>query len=419
MRATAKSFRLTIGIFGRRNAGKSTLLNALTRQSVSIVSPVAGTTTDPVEKPMELAPLGPVVLIDTAGIDDQGALGQERIARTRQVMARCDLALLVTETDLADPFDRSLLAQLRALALPTLVVLNKSDLCAPSEELAHSLAQRQIPFVEISSSTGFGLDALRARLATLAPERAAEPAAILRDLVPAGELALLVTPIDREAPKGRIKQLQVASIRDLLDGDAACMVVKETGLASALSMLHTPPCLVVTDAQVFDFVAHLVPESVPLTAFSILFARLKGDLAAQARAALAIDRLVAGDRVLIAESCTHHPVEDDIGRVKIPRLLERRIGGALRFTSVQGHDLPDDLADYKLVVHCGACMGTRQEMLSRIAACGLRQVPITNYGLAIAHSLGILERALSPFPLALAAYRDERAAANRLQEAHA
>jgi [FeFe] hydrogenase H-cluster maturation GTPase HydF len=399
MRATARSFRLSIGLFGRRNVGKSSLLNAITRQSVSIVSSVAGTTTDPVEKPMELQPLGPVLFIDTAGVDDEGALGAQRIERTRQVIARADLAVLVTEAGHWGAFEQQLLDELRSRSLPTLIVLNKNDLNAVERAHRTYFEREQIAYVEASASTGAGIDAVRAQFAALAPERAAEPAAILRDLVAPGSIAVLVTPIDREAPKGRIKQLQVASIRDLLDGDAACVVVKETGLAAVLDNLTTPPSLIVTDAQVFARVAQITPASVPLTAFSILFARLKGDLVAQTRAALVIDALTPGDRVLIAESCTHHPVEDDIGRVKIPRLLEKRVGGALHFTTVQGRDLPADLS----------CMGTRQEMLSRIGACNRQHTPITNYGLVIAHALGILERALAPFPEALAAFHQERA----------
>jgi len=408
MRATAKSFRLAIGLFGRRNAGKSSLLNAITRQNVSIVSNQPGTTTDPVEKTMELQPLGPVVFVDTAGVDDEGALGQQRIQRTHQVIARADLALLIAEAAAWGEFEDQLLAELRARALPTLVVLNKCDLAEADPQLLLKLAEVRQHFVQTSATTGYGLDELRIALTELAPERAAEPEAILRDLVPAGGLAVLVTPIDREAPKGRIKQLQVASLRDLLDGDAMALVVKDTELEPALRRLRTLPDLVVTDAQVFQSVARVVPANVPLTAFSILYARLKGDLVAQTRAALTMDALQPGDQILIVERCSHHPVEDDIGRVKIPRLLERRVGGPLRFTTVQGAQLPPDLSSFKMVIHCGSCMGTRQEMLARIAQCTQQHTPISNYGLVIAHALGILERALAPFPDALAAFREQQ-----------
>jgi [FeFe] hydrogenase H-cluster maturation GTPase HydF len=423
MRSTAKSFRISIGLFGRRNVGKSSLLNAITRQNVSIVSEVAGTTTDPVEKPMELQPLGPVLFVDTAGVDDEGALGAQRIERTRQVIARTGIAVLVAEAGVWSGFEQRLLDELLARGLPTLVALNKCDISAPALAVLDELARRNTAHCVVSALNGHGIDGLRSALAALAPERAAEPAVILRDLVKPGQLAVLVTPIDREAPKGRIKQLQVQSIRDLLDGDASCIVVKETGLPGALRMLRTPPRLVVTDAQVFASVARNTPEDVPLTAFSILFSRLKGDLVRQTRAALTIDSLAPGDHILIAESCTHHPVEDDIGRVKIPQLLSKRVGGPLEMTTVQGRDFPADLSPFRLVIHCGACMWTRTEMLARIGDCVRQHTPITNYGLVIAHSLGILERALEPFPDALAAYREERAnpliSAATAVEAHA
>jgi [FeFe] hydrogenase H-cluster maturation GTPase HydF len=410
IRSTSKAFRIAIGFFGRRNVGKSSLLNAITRQNVSIVSTVAGTTTDPVEKPMELQPLGPVLFIDTAGVDDLGALGAQRIERTCQVIARTDIAVLVSEAGCWNEFEQGLLNELRARAIPTLIVVNKTDLIIPDAAQLAGFDEEKIAHVEVSAATGEGMDALRAALTMLAPERAAEPAAILRDLVPAGELAVLVTPIDREAPKGRIKQLQVQCIRDLLDGDASCIVVKDAGLKNALDKFRIAPSLVVTDAQVFGTVANVVPDSVPLTAFSILFSRLKGDLVEQTRAVLAVDELVPGDEVLLAEACTHHPIEDDIGRAKIPRWLNQKAGGPLRFTTVQGRDLPADLSPYKLVIHCGACMWTRREMLSRIAACQRQGVPITNYGILIAHVLGILERALEPFPEALTAYHEARRA---------
>jgi [FeFe] hydrogenase H-cluster maturation GTPase HydF len=231
---------------------------------------------------------------------------------------------------------------------------------------------------------------------------------LLRDLVGPDETAVLVMPFDKEAPKGRIKQLQAQSIRDLLDADASCVVVKDGGLKKALGNLKTPPRIVVTDAQVFDKVARVTPDSIPLTAFSILLSRLKGDLVEQTRAALAVDSLRPGDKVLVAESCTHHPVEEDIGRVKIPRWLQQYVGGSLEFTTVKGRDFPKDLSPYKLVIHCGACMWNRQEMLSRIRECHRQGVPITNYGLVIAYALGILERALEPFPEALAVYKQAR-----------
>jgi [FeFe] hydrogenase H-cluster maturation GTPase HydF len=409
IRATQKGFRLHIGIFGRRNVGKSSLLNAITRQSVSIVSEVAGTTTDPVEKPMELLPIGPVLFVDTAGVDDEGALGAQRVEKTRQVISRSDVGVLVVDAGQWGPYEEKLLAELQAQATPALIAFNKSDLGVPDEDLKARLDGDQIPHIEISATTGLGVDEFRHRLAEIAPAEPADSPVVLRDLVGPDQIAVLVMPIDKEAPKGRIKQLQVQSIRDLLDDNASCMVVQDSGLARVLDSLKMPPRIVVTDAQVFDKVASVTPDSVPLTAFSILFSRLKGDLVEQARAAAVIDTLKPGDRVLIAESCSHHPIEDDIGRIKIPRLLESRVGGKLEFAWTKGREFPADLKPFKLIIHCGACMWNRREMMSRIRECRSQLTPITNYGVAIAHLMGNLERALEPFPEALAAFREARA----------
>lgn len=408
IRATQKGFRLHIGFFGRRNVGKSSLLNAITQQQVSIVSDVAGTTTDPVEKPMELYPIGPVLFVDTAGVDDVGALGEQRIEKTRAAIARSDIGVLVTESGVWTEFEEMLLKELRSHGIPVLVVLNKADLQrAPIEHMIR-LEQDSLPYVKLVATTGKGVDKLRASLSEMTPAEFTEPQVLLRDLVGPQETAVLVMPFDKEAPKGRIKNLQAQSIRELLDDEASCMVVKDGGLERALENLRTPPKIVVTDAAVFEKVARVTPDSIPLTAFSILLSRLKGDLIAQTTAAVSVDRLKPGDRILVAESCTHHPIEEDIGRVKIPRWLEQYIGGKLSFTTVKGHDFPKDLSRYKLVIHCGACMANRREMLSRIRECNRQGVPITNYGLVIAYSLGILERALDPFPEALAAYKEAR-----------
>jgi [FeFe] hydrogenase H-cluster maturation GTPase HydF len=409
IRATSKGFRLHIGFFGRRNVGKSSLLNAITQQKVSIVSEVAGTTTDPVEKPMELLPIGPVLFVDTAGVDDIGALGAQRIEKTRQAIGRSDVGVLVTESGVWSEFEEKLLAELRSHGIPVLVALNKADLCRPDPEHLIRFEQEKLPYAELIATTGEGVDAFRTKLWEIAPAESTESQVVLRDLVGPDETAVLVMPIDKEAPKGRIKQLQAQCVRDLLDGEASCVVVKDAGLKKALDNLKTPPSIVVTDAQVFEQVARITPDSIPLTAFSILLSRLKGDLVAQTRAAVAVDLLQPGDKVLVAESCTHHPVEEDIGRVKIPRWLERYVGGELEFTHVKGRDFPEDLSPYKLVIHCGACMWNRREMLNRIGECQRQGVPITNYGLVIAYALGILERALEPFPEALAAYKEARA----------
>lgn len=409
-RATSKAFRLHIGFFGRCNVGKSSLLNAITQQHVSIVSEVPGTTTDPVEKPMELHPIGPVLFVDTAGVDDIGALGAQRIEKTRQAIARTDVAILVAEAAIWTDFEEKLLAELRGREIPVLIALNKTDIQTPAPELVTRLEQQRLPFVHLSAATGEGIDAFRDLLWQAAPSEAVASPTIIRDLVAPGQTAVLVMPIDKEAPKGRIKQLQVQAIRDLLDGESSCVVVKDAGLKGALDNMKEPPSLVVTDAQVFDKVAAIAPDSVPLTAFSILLSRLKGDLVAQARAAVTIDSLRPGDRILIAETCTHHPIEEDIGRVKIPRWLNQFVGGELEFTHVRGREFPEDLSSYKLVIHCGACMWNRQEMLSRIRECERQGVPITNYGIVIAFAQGILERALEPFPEALSAFRQARGA---------
>jgi len=405
MSTTPRGLRLHIGFFGRRNVGKSSMLNALTRQNVSIVSDVAGTTTDPVEKPMELLPLGPVLFIDTAGIDEAGGLGGLRVEKTRQALQRTEIAVLVAEAGVWGEFEEGLLTDFADLQIPAVVVINKTDTCAPDSELVERLRENKLRVVLASAMTGLGLQELREALLELAPADFIDSPAIVGDLVGPGELAVLVVPIDKEAPKGRLILPQVQAIRDLLDSDAMCMVVKERELRSALERLKTPPKLVVTDSQAFLKVAADTPLDVPLTSFSILMARFKGDLTAQVEGTLAIERLRSGDRVLIAEACTHHPIGEDIGRVKIPRWLTQYSGVKLEFETMQGRDFPEDLTSYKLVVHCGACMWNRRQMLSRILQCQHAGVAITNYGLTIAYSLGIFARALQPFPAALAGYR--------------
>jgi [FeFe] hydrogenase H-cluster maturation GTPase HydF len=407
MQPTPKGNRLHIGLFGRRNAGKSSLLNALTRQEVSIVSEVAGTTTDPVEKPMELLPLGPVLFIDTAGIDDSGALGELRVAKTRAVFDRTDLAIVVCPRGDWAEFEESLLAGLQQRQTPVIVVFNKADLGGPAARLQERLSGQQVRTVATVATTGAGILDLRESIVDAAPPELLNPPAIVGDLVPPGELAVLVVPIDMEAPKGRLILPQVQTIRDLLDNDAYCLVVKERELRDALDRLKQPPALVVTDSQAFLKVSADTPRSIKLTSFSILFARYKGELVEFVRGALAIERLRAGSTVLICEACTHHPIGDDIGRVKVPRWLRQYAGGELQFRHYQGHDFPQDLAGIDLVVHCGACVHNRREMLSRILRSQRAGVPITNYGLTIAYTLGIFERALEPFPSALAAYRSE------------
>ncbi len=404
LQTTPRGNRLHIAIFGRRNAGKSSLLNALTRQDVSIVSDLPGTTTDPVEKPMELLPIGPVLFIDTAGIDDTGTLGELRVTRTRAVIERTDLAILVCAAGAWGEFEESLLYELKTLKTPVIAVFNKADLGGISPQASGRLAAEPVTLVETVAIAGTGILELREAIIRAAPQELLNAQAIIGDLVPAGELVVLVVPIDMEAPKGRLILPQVQTIRDLLDSDAYCMVVKERELRAALDRLKRPPALVVTDSQAFLKVAADTPRDVKLTSFSILFARHKGDLVEFVRGAMAIEKLRAGGHVLVCEACTHHPIGDDIGRVKIPRWMRQYVGGDLQFTHYQGHDFPEDLSGVDLVVHCGSCVHNRREMLSRIMKCRRAGVPIANYGMTIAYTLGIFRRALEPFPAALAVY---------------
>ncbi|MBN1554870.1 MAG: [FeFe] hydrogenase H-cluster maturation GTPase HydF [Phycisphaerae bacterium] len=406
MQTTPKGFRLHIGLFGRRNVGKSSLLNAMTRQSVSIVSDVAGTTTDPVEKPMELLPIGPVLFIDTAGIDDVGALGDLRVAKTRQIFDRTDVGLIVVAAGDWGDFEEHIYQELRTREIPVVVVFNKNDLASPDASLRERLKHDKADIVVTVASKAEGILDLREALIRSAPEEFINAPTIVGDLVPAGELAVLVVPIDLEAPKGRLILPQVQTLRDILDVDAYSMIVKERELRDALDRLKRPPALVVTDSQAFLKVAGDTPDDIPMTSFSILFARCKGDLSEFVRGTATIESLRDGDKILVAEACSHHPIADDIGRVKIPRWLRQYVGGKLEFIHVQGHDFPADLSEYKLVIHCGGCMWNRREMLSRILLCRRHGVPITNYGLTIAYSLGIFERALKPFPAALHTYHE-------------
>ncbi len=403
MQKTPKGLRLHIGLYGRRNVGKSSLLNAITRQNAAIVSNVAGTTADPVEKPMELQPIGPVLFIDTAGIDDTGGLGDLRTDKTRKAFERTDVGIIITEAGQWGEFEESLLKELKRFDVPVIVAFNKADIEPAGSAQISAVQEYCQRVVSCSATTGIGVTELRSALVDALPEDFVTPPSILGDLLPAGELAVFVVPIDLEAPKGRLILPQVQSIRDTLDHDGYCMIVKERELRDALDRLNRPPALVVTDSQAFLKVAADTPPEVPMTSFSILFARFKGELETFVQGASVIDQLQSGDRILIAEACSHHPIGEDIGTVKIPRWLRQYVGGELYFDQVQGRDFPEDLSSYKLVVHCGACMWNRRQVLSRLMRCRDAGVPITNYGLTIARSLGVLERALSPFPEALAA----------------
>ncbi len=408
MNTTPRGARLHIAVFGRRNAGKSSLINALTGQQVSIVSPVAGTTTDPVEKAMELLPIGPVLLIDTAGLDDTGELGALRVEKTLRVKDRTDIALIVAPANGWSATEDTLAAEFQAAKVAVIAVFNQCDRVSADPAVIAALRARQLSVVQTSAVTGSGLDLLRAALVSAVPDGWLDPPAIVSDLLPPGGLCVLVVPIDKEAPKGRLILPQVQTIRDLLDGDQTAIVVKERELATTLKRLGRPPDLVVTDSQAFLKVCADVPEGVPVTSFSILFARYKGDLDAFVAGAQAIDQLKPDDRVLIAESCTHHPIGEDIGRVKIPRWLAQYLGFEVRISTYSGHDFPADLADFRLAIHCGSCTTNRREVLARILRCRAAGVPITNYGVAIAKVQGLLERVLRPFPGALETLLNQR-----------
>lgn len=391
MQAAPRGLRLQIGIFGKRNAGKSSLLNAIAGQDIVIVSDVPGTTADPVDKAMELSPVGPVLFIDTAGFDDdQETIGALRVERSLKILDRCDMAILVTRQWSTE--DASMLELIQTRNIPVIVVLNQFQDEAPA--IPEGLSA---PVLTLSAKTGAGLAQLREKIIALAPEDFLSSDRMLGDLVEEHAPVLLITPIDKAAPKGRLIMPQVQAIRDALDHHAYCVVVTEDCVEQALADLKRQPCLAVTDSQIFGSVAKLIPDSIPLTSFSILLARMKGDLTTCAAGAEVIKNLQDGSKVLIAEACTHHPAEEDIGRVKLPRWIREFTGKDISFTIVSGPDFPNDLSTYDLVIHCGACTFNRRAVLTRILRCREAGVPFTNYGVAIACVKGILPRTLSPF----------------------
>lgn len=394
---TLKSMRLHIGIFGKTNVGKSSLLNRITNQDVSIVSNIAGTTTDVVEKTMELLPIGPVNFLDTAGINDSTALSSERIEKTMKIINRTDVAIVVCDYNGIDDYERNLIEKFNELKIPFMIFINKTDEKYPSDSIIEDL-KNYTKHILLSSVKTDDLIVFKIKelLVKLLPEDFVNPPKIVGDLIPQGSTVILVIPIDKEAPKGRIILPQVQTLRDLLDNNCVSVVVKESELKSAIDNLKFAPSLVVTDSQAFKNVSEIVPENIPLTSFSILFARLKGDLNTFSQGAKSIEKLQDGDRVLILESCTHHAIEDDIGRVKIPNLLRKKTGKNLIIDNIAGHDFPD-ISKYKLIIHCGACMTNRREVLSRILLASENNVPITNYGICISYCLGILPRALKIF----------------------
>ncbi len=385
-----KSMRLQIGVFGRTNVGKSSFLNRVTNQEISIVSEIAGTTTDVVEKSMELLPVGPVTFLDTAGLDDATELGEKRVEKTMKIVNRIDVAVVICDYNGLNDYEKELIQKFEELKIPYLIVENKCDI--KKFEIPD---YKNVLYTSVKDDDNLVFK-FKDALVRLLPDDFVNSPKIAGDLVPPQSTVILVIPIDKEAPKGRIILPQVQTIRDLLDSDCLSYVVKETELKQAIENLKTPPALVVTDSQAFKQVSEIVPESIPLTSFSILFARLKGDLDEFVKGAEAIDNLKDGDCVLILESCTHHAIEDDIGRVKIPNWLRKKTGKNLVIHNYAGHDFPD-IKDYKLIIHCGACMTNRREVLSRILIANQAGIPITNYGVVISYCLGILPRAVKIF----------------------
>ncbi len=381
--------RVHIGFFGLRNAGKSSLVNAITGQQLSLVSDIKGTTTDPVKKSMELLPLGPVVIIDTPGIDDEGVLGQMRVQRAKDILSQTDIAVLVTTGSLSE-IEQELIGLFAAKNIPYLLAYNKADLLDSRPALPENAAY-------VSALTKEGVEAFKEKLASHAKAQEKEKY-IAADLVEAGDVVILVTPIDSAAPKGRLILPQQQTIRDLLDKGAIPMVCKETELSAALSKLNAPPKLVITDSQAFGKVNKLLSSEIPLTSFSILFARYKGDLKRMVAGAAHLSKLQDKDRILISEGCTHHRQCGDIGTVKLPNWIKGYCGKELTFAFTSGGEFPKDLSPYAMVIHCGGCMLNEREMQSRIEAASAANVPITNYGTAIAQVHGILKRSVEAFP---------------------
>ena len=400
MNQTPASERVHIGFFGRRNAGKSSVMNAVTGQDLAVVSDVRGTTTDPVYKSMELLPLGPVVMMDTPGIDDEGELGALRVRKSYQVLNKTDAAVLVIDGGVGvTPEDKALLKRIREKKIPYVIAVNKKELAAPDalEKIVDELSSEDGEIIAVSAATGEGIDELKEQIAAAAdteePERY-----IVRDLLKPSDMAVLVVPVDKAAPKGRLILPQQQTIRDILEADAVSVVVKETELKNVLGQFQNKPKMVITDSQAFEKVAADTPEDILLTSFSILFARYKGDLAAVVKGVTALDTLEDGDAILISEGCTHHRQCDDIGTVKLPRWIREYTGKEIRIETTSGTEFPDDLTKYKMIVHCGGCMLNEREMKYRLKCAEDQGVPMTNYGITIAYMKGILKRSVEVFP---------------------
>lgn len=392
MNSTPRANRLHIALFGNRNAGKSSLINALTGQEIALVSEVLGTTTDPVYKAMELLPLGPVMLIDTAGIDDVGELGKLRVKKSLEVISKADVILFVIDaSEDITPKEIEFIEKLPDFDRPFIVVANKTDQIKNKNLLLEKIGDKKLVFV--SATQKYHINELKQAIIDVVPTEKVEPG-LLGGLIAPNDLLVLVTPIDSAAPKGRLILPQVQILRDILDNNAIAVVTKEHQLQETMQGLKEKPKLVITDSQVFKIVAEQLPEDIKLTSFSILFARQKGDLQTLIEGAKAIDSLQIGDKVLIAEACTHNRTHEDIGMVKIPNLLRKHVGGAIEFVWASGFVMPEDLSPYRLIIHCGGCMITRREMLLRMMKAEQQAVPMVNYGIAIAHMTGILTRSL-------------------------
>lgn len=388
---TPSAERVHIAFFGKRNAGKSSLVNAFTGQKLAIVSDVKGTTTDPVYKAMELLPMGPVMIIDTPGIDDEGELGELRVERAKQVMRKTDVAVIVTDASAdTDADEAELISLIKERAIPFIVAKNKSD-------LLDEIPDGDGNVIYVSARTGYNVTELKERTAHLTSKNESV-GRLVSDLVGAGDAVVLVTPIDEAAPKGRLILPQQQTIRDILDAGASAFVCRDTELASTLELLKAPPKLVITDSQAFGKVSEIVPEAVPLTSFSILMARYKGSLSSAVKGAVALDGVKTGDKILIAEGCTHHRQCNDIGTVKLPAWIRKYTGAEPEFCFTSGTEFPDSVDEYKLVVHCGACMLNERELAHRRRLCERSGVPITNYGILIAYMNGILRRSVAPLP---------------------
>ncbi len=400
---TPKGLRLHFGLFGKRNAGKSSLINALANQNISIVSSVAGTTTDPVEKAFELSPIGPVVFMDTAGIDDVGDLGLARVQKSLSVLEWMDIAIVVCEAGTWGEHEENILKKTKANGTPTIIVFNKTDLHKIEPEQLQSLRSRGYRVIETSAVNREGIASLRDAIIQTVLEKTEPDRPLMGELAKAGDTVLLVTPIDTGAPKGRLILPQVQAIRELLDAGAKCIVIKEDRITETLNELKEPPQLVVTDSQVVLRVVKEVPEPIPVTTFSIQMAYSKSDLLEMAIGAAALTKLKSGDKVLIAETCSHHPLKDDIGRVKIPNWLKKTFGD-LDIEITVGKDFPMDLTPYKVIIQCGGCIVTRRHMLARLRQAKSQGVPMTNYGVTISYLQGVLPRVLACHPDAKAAF---------------